>query len=146
MLPCAKLTLIAMNQMRTTFLFLLFLSGILASCKKITTPTDESKKLFGSWTYDGNTGGFTGAGGSNRFSVDAWVEFTENGSFNVFVGSVKQSSKNFTLELKESIYDVNPRTALVYDNGEYETYQISNDTLYLSDEMFDGYTYRFIRK
>lgn len=134
-----------MNQMRTTFLFLLFLSGILVSCKKITTPTDDSKKLFGSWTYDGNTGGFTGAGGSNRFSVDSSVEFTESGIFKVYVGSVQQSQKNFTIELKESIYDVSPREALVYDNGEYETFQIFNDTLYLSDELYDGYTYRFIR-
>jgi hypothetical protein len=134
-----------MNQMRTTFLFLLFLSGILASCKKITTPTDESKKLFGSWTYDSNTGGLMGAGGSNRFSVDSSVEFTESGIFKVYVGSVQQSQKNFTIELKESIYDVSPREALVYDNGDYETFQIFNDTLYLSDEMYDGYTYRFIR-
>ncbi len=86
-----------------------------------------------------------GAGGSNRFSVDSSVEFTKSGIFKVYVGSVQQSQKNFTIELKESIYDVNPRTALVYDNGEYETFQIFNDTLYLSDELYDGYTYRFIR-
>ncbi|MEN9441735.1 MAG: hypothetical protein RLZ33_1812 [Bacteroidota bacterium] len=133
------------QQLKKSLLILaLVLTGV--SCKKVTAPNDASKELFGSWTYDSNTGGFTGAGGSNRFSEDAWVEFTESGSFKVYVGSVKQSQKDFTLELKESIYDVNPRTTLVYDNGEYETYQISNDTLYLSDEMFDGYTYRFIRK
>ena len=133
------------QHLKIAFLILaLVLTGV--SCKKVTAPNEASKELFGSWTYVSNTGGFTGAGGSNRFSEDAWVEFTESGSFKVYVGSVKQSQKDFKLELKESIYDVNPRTALVYDNGEYETYQISNDTLYLSDEMFDGYTYRFIRK
>ncbi len=133
------------QQLKIAFFILaLVLTGV--SCKKVTAPNDASKELFGSWTYDGNTGGFTGAGGSNRFSEDTWVEFTESGSFKVYVGSVKQSQKNFTIEFKESIYDVDPRTALVYDDGDYETFQIFNDTLYLSDEMYDGYTYRFIRK
>lgn len=133
------------QQLKIAFFILaLVLTGV--SCKKVTAPNDASKELFGSWNYDGNTGGFTGAGGSNRFSEDAWVEFTESGSFKVYVGSVKQSQKNFTIEFKESIYDVDPRTALVYDDGDYETFQIFNDTLYLSDEMYDGYTYRFIRK
>lgn len=135
-----------MKQTMKKSLIIFLLAAVVVSCKKVTAPNDASKELFGSWTYDSNSGGLIGAGGSNRFSEDAWVEFTESGSFKVYVGSVKQSQKDFTLELKESIYDINPRTALVYDNGEYETYQISNDTLYLSDEMFDGYTYRFIRK
>lgn len=135
-----------MKQIMKKSLIIFLLAAVVVSCKKVTAPNDMSKELFGSWNYDGNTGGFTGAGGSNRFSEDAWVEFTTSGSFKVYVGSVKQSQKDFTLELKESIYDINPRPALVYDNGEYETYQISNDTLYLSDEMYDGYTYRFIRK
>ena len=135
-----------MNHIRTTSFFLLFLSALFVSCHKIEIPNDESKELFGSWTYDSNSGGLMGSGGSNRFSVDSSVEFTESGNFKVYVGSVQQSQKNFTIELKESIYDVNPREALVYDNGDYETFQIFNDTLYLSDEMYDGYTYRFIRK
>lgn len=129
---------------KSLLILVLVLTGV--SCKKITLPNDESKELFGSWTYDSNSGGLIGVGGSNRFSEDASVKFTESGCFKVYVGSVKQSQKNFTLELKKSIYDVNPRTALVYNNGDFETIQISNDTLYLSDEMYDGYTYRFIRK
>lgn len=135
-----------MKQKIKQSLLVLTLLLTAVSCKKIEVPNDKSKELFGSWTYDSNSGGLMGAGGSNRFSVDSSVEFTESGNFKVYVGSVQQSQKNFTIELKESIYDVNPREALVYDNGDYETFQIFNDTLYLSDEMYDGYTYRFIRK
>ena len=121
----------------------LILSSV--GCKKISTPNEESKRLFGSWRYDLSIGGYSGVGGSNRFSADSWVEFTEKGFFKTYAGSKKKDQKRFKLEMKKSIYDVNERPALVYRSG-YETFQISNDTLYLSDEAYDGYTYRFIRK
>lgn len=122
---------------------------ILASsigCKKISTPNEDAKKIFGSWTYDLNSGGFSGAGGSTRFSNDNWIEITDKGYFKIYEGSKKKSQKRFKIEMKESIYDANQRPALVYNNGDYESYQIFNDTLYISDEAYDGYTYRFVKK
>ena len=120
--------------------------SVLLSCQKITTPNEESKKIFGSWSYKWNSGGFTGGGGSVRFSDDSWVEITEKGCFRVYAGSKKKSQLRFKLEMKKSIYTGKETPALVYKGGDYETYRISNDTLYLSDERYDGYTYCFIRK
>jgi hypothetical protein len=127
---------------------LLFIGAIIlasSSCKKISTP-NGSKKIFGEWDYQSNSGGFSGSGGSTRFCNECWVDITDKGCFIVYDGSDKKSKKKFTIEMKESIYDVNPKTSLVYKNGSYETFQISGDTLYLSDEVYDGYTYRFVRK
>ncbi len=135
--------------MKNTLIKLFIVVIILASsfgCKKISTPNEDSKKIFGSWYYDINFGGYSGSGVSTRFNTESWVEFTEKGFFKIYVGSKKESQKRFKIEMKESIYDINQRPALVYNNGNYETYQISNDTLYLSDEAYDGYTYRFVKK
>lgn len=116
------------------------------SCKKISAPNEDAKKIFGQWEYKSNSGGFSGAGGSSRFCNDCWVEFTEKGCFIVYEGDNKTSKKKFKIEMKESIYNANQRPALVYKNGGYETYQIIGDTLLLSDETYDGYSYSFVRK
>ncbi len=115
-------------------------------CKKISTPTEASKAIFGSWQYKSISGGFSGAGGSSTFNSENWIEFTEKGLFRVYKGSKKECQKRFKIELKESIYDSDLRQAIVYSFGKYETYQIFNDTLYISDEAYDGYTCKYVRK
>ncbi|GEM_PF-307959 len=116
------------------------------SCQKISTPNEDSKKLFGSWLYDNNSGGLSGKGGSNRFSSGSWVEFTERGYFKYYINSKKESQKRFKIEMKKTIYDANLKPVIEYRNGDYDVFQISNDTLYLSDNNHDGYSYRFIKK
>lgn len=116
------------------------------SCKKISAPNEDAKKIFGEWDYKSNSGGFSGSGGSTRFGNDCWVEITDKGSFTVYEGNSKTSKKKFKIEMKESIYDANQRPALVYKNNGYETYQIFGDTLLISDETYDGYSYCFVRK
>lgn len=135
--------------MKNSLKNLMIVAIILASsigCRKISTPNEDSKKIFGSWSYDNNSGGFSGTGGSTRFSNGSWIEITEKGYYKIYESSKKKSQKRFKIEMKESIYDANQRPALVYKNGDYESYQIFNDTLFISDEAYDGYTYRFVKK
>jgi hypothetical protein len=132
---------------RTSILFFIIPSLlIIFGCKKMATPTEESKALFGSWQYKSNSGGFSGAGENASFSSENWIEFTEKGVFRQYKGSKKESQKRFKIELKESIYDNDLRPAIVYRNKKYETFQIVEDTLYVSDEIYDGYTNRYVRK
>lgn len=116
------------------------------SCEKISAPNEYAEKIFGQWDYKSNSGGFSGAGGSSRFSNNNWLEITDKGCFIVHEGTKKKTKKKFKIEMKESIYDTNQRPALVYKNGGHETYQIFGDTLFLSDESYDGYSYLFVRK
>lgn len=118
---------------------------VILGCKKVTFPDGASKEIIGSWEYQYNTGGFSGSGGSNKYKDDNWVEFTDKGYFIVYTGSKKESKKRFKIEMRESIYDLDLRPALVYKIG-YETYQIDNNVLYISDEAYDGYTYVFKKK
>lgn len=119
---------------------------LVIACKKITAPNEEAKKIFGSWFYDSNTGGYYGNGGSTRFTYNSYVTFTEKGYFKTDSGTQSEKQRRFTIEMKETIHDSVQRPALVYKDGNYETYVITNDTLYLFDEAYDGYIYRFYRK
>jgi hypothetical protein len=133
-------------KMRSLLIYILIpMLAILVGCKKIATPTEESKAIFGSWQYKSSDGGFSG-GGSSEFNLENWIEFTEKGVFRVYKGSKKENQKRFKIEWKKSIYDAELRTAIVYRDGSYETYQVVNDTLYISDEAYDGYTYKYVRK
>lgn len=130
----------------TTFILATAALLMITGCKKITTPNDGAKAIFGEWQFKSNSGGFSGTGGSTRFSSNNWVKFTEKGNFYVYDGVKKISRTRFKIDMKESIHDAELRSALVYKFSGYETFQIINDTLYISDETYDGYTFQFIRK
>ena len=74
------------------------------SCKKISAPNEDAKKIFGEWDYKSNSGGFSGSGGSNRFGNDCWVEITDKGCFIVYEGNNKTSKKKFKIEMKEFLF------------------------------------------
>ena len=130
------------NTVKLLFIGLLTLTG----CTKISVPNENTQKIFGKWDYESNSGGFSGAGGSTKYCDDFWIEITNHGKFNVFEGTNQISTTNFTIEMKESIFSVDPLPALVYQNGEYETYRFFGDTLLLREEHSDGYSYVFVKK
>ena len=130
------------NTVILLFIGLLTLTG----CTKISIPNENARKIFGKWDYKSNSGGFSGAGGSNRFCQNCWIDITEQGKFNVFENTNQISNRNFTIEMKESIVSLDPLPALVYENGEYETYRFFGDTLLLREEQSDGYSFVFVKK
>jgi len=130
------------NSFQILFLSFLFL---FSACKKVETPNEEAKKVFGSWVYRYNTGGMSGAGGSQRFIEGQWLEFTDKGKLLIFEGSKKINKFRFKIEMKKSIYG-GERPALIYENGVYETYQVQGDQLMISDEHYDGFAFVFERK
>jgi hypothetical protein len=129
---------------------LFFISAIIiasSGCKKISTPNDDSKKIFGKWDYQSNTGGFSGAGGSTKYCDDCWIEVTERGRFIIYDGNDKKISKSkFTIKMVESIYDHEHHPAIVYESGWSESYEVNDDALILSEEAYDGFSYVFIKR
>ncbi len=127
---------------------LLFSVFLLLACKKIDVPSEDAKKIFGSWEYVSNTGGMSGSGGSYKYVKGQWVEFTDKGKFIVYEGNKKISKFRFKIEMRQSIYG-GERPGLLYNIMEqefYESYQVTGDKLIISDEFYDGYSYIFKRK
>jgi len=64
-----------MNTRISILFFIIPSLLIMFGCKKMATPMEESKALFGSWQYKSNSGGFSGAGGSTLFSAENCQEY-----------------------------------------------------------------------
>lgn len=133
--------------MNSKALFIIISFLILATgCKKIATPNEDSKQLFGKWQYLYDSAGFTDPAEGSRFSPDNWVEFTERGKYTVYNGVEKVHKKRFTIEMKMTSYSGHSIPAIVYKKGGYDTFKIKGDTLYLGEEAYDGYNYIFVKK
>lgn len=134
-----------MKQLFTILLSASLLLMLSTACKKIATPNEESKEIFGSWNYISNSGGFAGTGGSTKYEPGSWVEFTEKGFMKYYEGSKKKFQQRFTIELIKSINYPN-QLIIKYKNDDFEHFKIEGDNLYLSDTSYDGYIYTFTRK
>ncbi len=120
---------------------------VLSGCKKIATPNEECKKIFGKWDYISDTGGMSGAGGSNKYCEDCWIEITDKGNFNVYDGQNKKiKSYKFTIEMITRISDHTLQPAIVYKSGWTESFIVNDSSLLLSEEAYDGFSYAFVKK
>ena len=119
---------------------------LFSSCKKIETPNEQSKLLFGAWKYISSSGGFSGGGVSEIGFVDKGVEFTNKGQRFDYNNGKKEEGNNYSFETKKSIFSGQDEVMISYKNSFSQSFKISNDTLYLSDEVNDGYNYIYLKR
>jgi hypothetical protein len=134
-------------MMKTTILLSL-LAVLLFGCGKIDTPNAESKKIFGTWRFVYSSGGFSGAGNSSYDATDTY-EYEENGTFSHYKGSQLMDQSSFSLQLGQSIYSQTDQLLVHYGGASQkltQSCQIHHDTLMLSDEVFDGFQYVFVKQ
>jgi len=132
-------------MMKTTILLSL-LAVLLFGCGKINTPNAESEKIFGTWHFVFSSGGFSGGGNSSFDATDTY-EYEENGTFSHRKGGQLLDQMSFSLQLGPSISSQTDELLIQYGVvGYQQSFQISNDTLYLSDEVFDGFQYVFVKQ
>lgn len=132
-------------MMKTTILLSL-LAVLLFGCGKINTPNAESEKIFGTWRFVYSSGGFSGAGNSSYDAADTY-EYEENGTFSHRKGGQLLDQMSFSLQLGPSISSQTDQLLIQYGVVGYkQSFQISNDTLSLSDEVFDGFQYVFVKQ
>jgi hypothetical protein len=131
--------------MKKTILLSL-LAVLIFGCGKINTPNAESEKLFGKWRFVSSSGGFAGTGNTSYSSNDLY-EYKENGTFSHYQGNQLIDQSSFSLQLGPSITSQTDQLLIQYGTVGYkQSFQISNDTLFLSDEVFDGFQYVFVKQ
>jgi hypothetical protein len=133
-----------MNSMKN-----IILCGLVAlfivSCGKINTPNADAEMIFGTWRFVYSSGGFSGAGNSSYDATDTY-EYKENGTFSHRKDGQLIGQISFSLQLGPSIYSQTEQLLVNYGGGtNKQSFQISNDTLFLSDEVFDGFQYIFVK-
>jgi hypothetical protein len=134
--------------MKTTIL-LSFIALLFVGCGKIDTPTEASKEIFGKWRFVSSGGGFSGSGNTNMDATDVY-EYRENGSFFHYKGNQLIDQCNFSFQLGKSIFDQEEHLMIHYANGSApigitQSFDISNDTLILNEEVYDGFGYTFVK-
>lgn len=133
--------------MKKTILLSL-LAVLLFGCGKINTPNAEAEKLFGKWRFVSSSGGFAGTGNTSYSSNDVY-EYKENGTFCHFEGNQLIDQSSFSLQLGPSITSQTDQLLIHYGGvlqQMTQSFQIHHDTLMLSDEVFDGFQYVFVKQ
>jgi len=131
--------------MKKTILISL-LTVLISGCGKINTPNAEAEKLFGTWRFVSSSGGFSGAGNASFDATDTY-EYKENGTFSHRKDGQLMDQMNFSLQLGTSITGQTDQLMIHYGLVGYrQSFQIQNDTLFLSDEVYDGFQYVFVRE
>ncbi len=125
---------------------ILFIVLVTVSCKKINTPTVDSKKLFGTWIYKYSSGGFSG-GTTKVHPENTKFKFTEKGILYVYIDNKKFSKNKYTIELKKTITSTQLHQAIVYSDNSYQTFLfLDENNLLINDEFYDGYNHHFVRE
>ena len=133
--------------MKKTILLSL-LAVLLFGCGKINTPNAEAEKIFGKWRFVSSSGGFAGTGNTSYSSNDVY-EYKENGTFSHFEGNQLIDQSSFSLQLGPSITSQTDQLLIHYGGVLQQmpqSCQIHHDTLMLSDEVFDGFQYVFVKQ
>ena len=131
--------------MKKTILISL-LTVLILGCGKINTPNAEAEKLFGTWRFVYSSGGLWGGGNASFDATDTY-EYKENGTFSHRKDEQLIDQMNFSLQLGTSITSQTDQLMIHYGAGGYrQSFQIQNDTLFLSDEVYDGFQYVFVKQ
>ena len=130
------------------YVFLLSTVIILSSCK---TTVDENSNLplNGRWMLVNVSGGIAG----DINDVDTQIErhlivFDRNNSVSFFYNDSLLSTANFYIEKRKSIYSTDEFDFIIYENNlepEVITY-LSNDTLVIADNNYDGFSSVYIKQ
>ena len=121
---------------------------LLFGCGKINTPNAEAEKIFGTWRFVYSSGGFSGAGNSSYDANDTY-EYEENGTFSHRKDGQLLDQSSFSLQLGPSITSQTDQLLIHYGGvlqQMTQSCQIHHDTLMLSDEVFDGFQYVFVKQ
>jgi hypothetical protein len=129
-------------------IFLLITVIYLGGCK---TTVDESSNLplNGKWLLVNVSGGIA----DDINDVDTLVErrlivFDKNNSVSFFYNNSLLSTTNFHIEKRKSIYSTDEFGFIIYENSlesEVITY-LSNDTLVIADNNYDGYSKTYVKQ
>ena len=124
-------------------LFLL-LTMVVACHEKNPEPENNTKGLYGHWTWLESCGGLSG--GCKPADKIRTVEFREDGSLLVWEEGNPARVSKFSVAQGKSIYSTKPQLLIQYDSTSIkQSYQVNGDTLRLRDEVYDGFEHLYIK-
>ncbi len=122
---------------------LCLLSFLLFSCEQPTVEND----LIGSWKWVESTGGIAGVTIRPKNGETRIISFDAKGNFEIVENDQRVVSSHFQIHEGKSILSEEKVPLISFeDESQLEkSFVIVGDTLYLSDEVYDGFTSKYVR-
>lgn len=127
-----------MKQLLGIFL----LTAALFSCEQDSV----NNELVGTWKWVESTGGIAGVTLKPDSGVVRILSFKENGDFSVSENGQNLVQTTYTITSDTSIYNHEKVPMIKFkDEGQLtRSFSIKADTLFLSDEVYDGFTSKYL--
>lgn len=124
---------------------LLFLFAIvLISCQKDGINSTKNE-LVGEWLWIKKTGGIAGVNESPQKGDTLILKIMPDNIYHYISNDSTIKSGTYTFSKKQSMLLQEEKNFIILDeNGKY-MYELSNDTLYLAEDYYDGFNYEYAR-
>jgi len=129
-------------------LYLIF-GVILISCSQSNVKIESSSKIYGEWILVNVSGGFAGEINDVDTLTDKHIlVITEDKTVSYSYNDSLISTGRFHIEKRKSIYSVDDMDFMIYKNKKPPEviFKLSNDTLGIADNNYDGFSNIYIRK
>jgi hypothetical protein len=129
--------------MKTLSAIILFFT--ILACKKQDTAPQESA-LAGKWEWLESQGGKTGMTVKASQVNNRQLVFTHNGDFEMIENGESKIKTNYVIREGSSITSAE-KVPLIYYRSNYwqQSYQVRRDSLFLTDEVYDGYRHIYLK-
>lgn len=104
-----------------------------------------AQHLYGKWKYCSGSGGFTGKGPAWNAADNIYFEFKKNGKFKKTENKKNVENDSFKIEVLKSSEQKTDAFKLVFSMRPSMLAVITGDTLYLNEDVADGFSYVFAR-
>lgn len=107
--------------------------------------TVKTNALIGEWSWVRKTGGIAGIDEKPKAGENAILKLNADYSYSYLNNGVTISSGTYTLERSESMLLNKEVPFIVFDKNNKRMYEIKKDRLYLSDDLYDGFNFEYVR-
>ena len=116
--------------------------------KEDVVKTNTGIGLVGKWEWVSTTGGIAGVHQTpHTLGYTYWIGFTNDSLYQVYdKNNVITSSNHFTVFNDISIFTTHIHQMLKSDNSIRSSFDVRNDSLFMYQEVMDGFDMVFIRK
>lgn len=126
----------------------IFFSGFFLSCSREINPASRDEGLAGTWMWVRSNGGLSYSvqtPASTGDHID--MELQADGKYTIHKNNSVSSEGTYSTRIQRCIHDHKDKPYISFSNDQgLMIERITTDSLYVSDEFFDGYNRVYIRK
>lgn len=133
-------------MLRPILIFFLFASVLLSGCATDEDAAPRAGGLQDSWTWVQSSSGSNGARYTPASSgKQQQVEFDQDGNVRYYENGRLVKTDTYTIERGSSIRSPEPTLFIRLSNGQKASFEVHNNSLFLWDEVHDGYQHEYQR-